>query len=307
MSKLERLLNLMAALLETGRPLSATEIQSRVPGYPESRTAFHRAFERDKEDLREMGVPVQLIPIPGTDPLLEGYRIPKSLYYLPDPGLEPDELAALHLASAVVRLDGITGIEGLWKLGGRPQVVTEAPAAQAVALPTNPDLVPLFSAVVERRPSTFRYHDQDREVEPHRLDFRRGWWYLTAFDRGRDAERSYRVDRIEGPILLGEPGGFERPTASVAPPESAPWEMGEEEPVRVRLIVDADQAIWAVQHLGQEAVEAWREDGSVVVAFDVANRTALRSFVITFLEHAEILEPREIRDDYVAWLEVLAS
>jgi proteasome accessory factor B len=118
--KLERLLNLTAALLETQRPLPAAEIAKRVYGYPEEKSAFRRAFERDKEDLREMGIPIALSEITGSDPPETGYRIPKDEYYLRDPGLEPDELAALHLAASTVRLDGIEGAGGLWKLGGRP-------------------------------------------------------------------------------------------------------------------------------------------------------------------------------------------
>src|SRR3954452_13223276 len=127
--KLERLLNLTAALLETARPLSAAEIAKRVYGYPEEKSAFRRTFERDKDDLREMGIPLVLTEIEGTDPPETGYRIPKDQYYLRDPGLEPDELAALQLAASTVRLDGIEGVGGLWKLGGQPadHVAPDAP------------------------------------------------------------------------------------------------------------------------------------------------------------------------------------
>jgi proteasome accessory factor B len=122
--KLERLLNLTAALLETSKPLTASEVARRVYGYPEEKGAFRRTFERDKDDLREMGIPIELSEIIGTDPPETGYRIPKDQYYLRDPGLEPDELAALHLAASTVRLDGIEGAGGLWKLGGRPAADT---------------------------------------------------------------------------------------------------------------------------------------------------------------------------------------
>src|SRR5687768_71001 len=100
-AKLERLLNLTAALLETPRPLSAQEIRERLGSYPDGRDAFHRAFERDKDDLREMGVPLEVATVPGTDPPVDGYRIPKDRYYLRDPGLDADELAALHLAASI--------------------------------------------------------------------------------------------------------------------------------------------------------------------------------------------------------------
>src|SRR5207302_10496341 len=118
MQRLERLINLVAALLETARPLSAEELHERVPGYPDDRAAFRRAFERDKETLREMGVPVVTeAPDPAT-PAVVGYHVPKDQYYLRDPGLDPDELAAVHLAASAVRLEGARGVEALWKLGG---------------------------------------------------------------------------------------------------------------------------------------------------------------------------------------------
>src|SRR3954468_20677555 len=158
--KLERLLNLTAALLETPRPLSAGEIAQRVYGYPEDKVAFRRAFERDKEDLREMGVPIALTEIAGSDPPETGYRIPKDQYYLRDPGLEADELAALHLAASAVRLDGIEGVGGLWKLGGRPHdITTDEAAPELTPLPVDPRLVVLWDAVAQRKPVDFRYHD----------------------------------------------------------------------------------------------------------------------------------------------------
>ena len=117
-AKLERLLNLTALLLETPRPLSAAEIRHRLGVYPDETDAFRRAFERDKDDLRAMGVPLEIETVPGVVPAVEGYRIPKDRYYLRDPGLTPDELAALRLAASLVQLDGLSAREGLLKLGG---------------------------------------------------------------------------------------------------------------------------------------------------------------------------------------------
>ncbi len=89
--KLERLMNLVAVLLDTMRPLSAEEIREQVQGYQDKDDSYHRALERDKADLREMGVPIVVEPIPGVDPPQDGYRIPREQYYLADPGLDPDE------------------------------------------------------------------------------------------------------------------------------------------------------------------------------------------------------------------------
>ena len=161
--KLERLMNLLATLLETPSLLSADDIRRRVPGYPDDLTAFRRAFERDKDDLRDMGVPVERGEVPGADPPIPGYRVRPDRYYLRDPALDPDELAALHLALDAVRFDGIEGGGALWKLGGRPHgVESSAPAPSTTAdvgasLPSDANLVALFSAVSERRSVRFSY------------------------------------------------------------------------------------------------------------------------------------------------------
>src|SRR4029450_4538136 len=111
-AKLERLLNLTALLLETPRPLSALEIRDRLGGDAGETDACRRAFERDKDDLRAMGVPLEVQDVPGVLPVVDGYRIPKDRYYLRDPGLSAAELAALHVAASVVQIDGVSGREG---------------------------------------------------------------------------------------------------------------------------------------------------------------------------------------------------
>jgi proteasome accessory factor B len=304
--KLERLLNLTMTLLQTPRPLTAAEIRERIAGYPDSDLAFRRAFERDKESLRDMGVPISVEPITHTDPPADGYRIREDDYYLRDPGFEPDELAALHLAASAVRLDSAHGIEGLWKLGGTGEVAPEGVPAlgePVAALPGDPNLGPLFTAVAERRPAHLRYNDLDRTIDPYRLDFQRGRWYLTGFDRDKGEERNFRVDRIEGKVTVGDAKAFERPETAVRGGPAQPWQFGEGEAVTAELLVDRDQAGWVRGHLGEDAVVDERPDGSLVFRVEVNNWPAFRSFVLTFLEHAEILSPPELRQQMVAYLE----
>jgi predicted DNA-binding transcriptional regulator YafY len=302
--KLERLLNLTAALLETAKPLSAAEIAKRVYGYPEEKSAFRRAFERDKEDLREMGIPLVLSEITGSDPPEAGYRIPKDQYYLRDPGLEPDELAALHLAASTVRLDGIEGAGGLWKLGGQPVgPVAAGPGPDVAPIPVDKRLVVLWDAANERKPVTFSYRDAERTVDPYRLDFQRDHWYVSGYDHLREEERNFRVDRIEGEVVAGERHGFERPSTGVPGARVEPWQLGEGEPINARVLVDGQQAAIAVGEAGTDALVEERDDGSVVLEMAVTNIDGFRSFVLGFLEHAEVLGPPELRADIVEWLQ----
>jgi proteasome accessory factor B len=171
----------------------------------------------------------------------------------------------------------------------------------AVRLPADPRLADIFAAVSDRQVLSFDYQGEAREVEPHRLDFRRGRWYITAFDRARQAERNFRLDRIDGPVQRGVPGAFEaRHLESGA---GAAWELGDEPAIDARLLVDAGHAYWAAHHLGDDAPQEPRPDGSVVFTVRVTNRAAFRSFVLGFLEHAEILDPPDLRADLVAWLQ----
>ena len=304
MEKLERLLNLTAALLETPVPLSAGDLRSKVPGYPESTGAFRRAFERDKDDLREMGVPLRVVPVPGTDPPLDGYDIDADEYYLTDPELEPDELAALHLAASAVRIEGAQGQEALWKLGGR---LTEHGVDLIASLPGDPNLAPVFDAVTSRRVIEFDYRGDRRRIDPHRIDYRRGHWYFSGRDHDREADRSFRLDRIEGTVeVTGEVGAFVRTGAEQAGPSTPPWRIGADEELTARLRVDPDQAAWARTTLGEGAVAVEHDDGAVSFELVVTNRDAFRSFVLTFLEHAEIESPAELRDDLIDWLRELA-
>jgi proteasome accessory factor B len=308
--KLERMMNLAAALLSAERPLTAAQIAERVTGYPGDKVAFRKAFERDKADLRELGVPVLVEELGDTYPPEVGYRIDRAEYELPDPGLAPDELAALRLALQAVRVGdgeaGTDGTEALWKLGGVVRGDDDDAVATLASLPADPALVPLFTGVLERRVATFTYGggqgEQERTVDPWRLDNRRGRWYLTGHDHLRGEERNFRLDRIRGDVALGPPGGFERPVVDVEGGPGQPWLYGEGDPVLAELVVDADQARWARQQLGEDVEADEHPDGSVTFVVPVTSWPAFRGFVLSFLDGAELLGPPELRDELVAWL-----
>lgn len=305
MDKLERLLNLTLLLLESPRPITAEEIHAKLDGYPERSDSFHRAFERDKDDLRELGVPIEVVTVPGTDPPVLGYRIPPERYYLPDVDLEPDEVEALQLALAAIRLGELT-IPGIEKLGGT--VVPPAPpTSDAFAeVPATRSLVVLYDATLNRSVVTFSYRGEVREVEPHRLDFSKGRWYLTGHDRSRNGERHFRVDRIDGQVTAGAPASFERPQR-VPEARLEGWDFGEGEPVVAELAVDAV----LVPHLRTVLPPAtrWEErpDGSAIARVEVTNGDAFRGFALGFLDHVEILSPPALREEMVAWLRGVAG
>lgn len=313
MDRLERLVNLVAALLETNRPLSRAEIGERIDGYSSDPEAFRRNFERDKDLLRQMGFPLVTEVPEGGSPEDAGYRIPRELYELPDPGLEEAELAALRLAASAVQMEGDWSealVRALRKLGGAVEAADSAPGGAnpgtgmgAASVPAEAAAAAAFAAVGERRQVRFRYRGEDRLVDPWRLSFHRGHWYLSGLDHGRGEERLFRLDRVEGELTAtGSAGAFARPSVAQASPPP-PWRMGEDEERVARLWVDPEQATWARQALGPATVREERPDGSVVFEVPVTNTGAFHSFVLGYLDHAEILGPPELRAEMVAWLE----
>jgi proteasome accessory factor B len=149
---------------------------------------------------------------------------------------------------------------------------------------------------------TFEYRGESRSVEPWGLAARRGHWYLVGRDLGRDAMRTFRVDRLGDDLSVGAPGAFVVPEtfSPDASLDAEPWQYGEDAPVTARLLVDAGHDADVVER-GDKVVEE-RADGSVVVEFVVVNRSAFRSYVLGLLDHAEILEPDSLRADLLSWI-----
>ncbi len=303
-SKLKRLMNLVTALLHAEWPKTRDELRADLREYyAEDDASFRRQFERDKDELRAMGIPLITGSAPDTDPPVTGYRIDRSRYRGDLPDLTPDELAALHLANNLVRLGDTPSDDPFWRLGGQ----SDKPDVAAVAqLPGEPALRDLMDAIAERRTATFSYHGVERVLEPHRLAFRNGHWHVKGHDRTRGGERQFRVDRFQSEVGRGEPGGFDRPQKTSVVEDRPAWRYGDDEPVTALLAVDPSHVPWVLGHLGEAAVANHREDGSVVIEEVVCNREAFRSFVLTFLEGAEILGPPELRDDLIGWLEGMA-
>ena len=309
--RLERLLRLIAALIDTPRFLSIEELHTRVgiargvdsAGYPENGLATKRAFHRDMNQLAEAGIPVIAGPVPGQERETWGYRIRKQDYSLPEMDFDADELAALHRAATAVRFDGVSGAEALWKLGG---TVGEGTDAELAEVPVHPALVDLFQAVTEQRLAGFDYSGEARSVEPWTLAFDQGQWYVVGHDRTRGEKRTFRVDRIEGDVSLGNPGDFQQPEGTAGWVPLQPWTFGPGAAVTARLKVDADQVVWAIRRLGLDPV-AKEADGAAVFEVVVRNQDAFRSLVLEFMEHAEVLGPAELRADMVAWLEEIVQ
>lgn len=316
MDQLERVTNLLALLLETRVPLTLEQIANELAGqYPDNPVARRAAFERDKALLRGEGVPVEQQVLGGDRAGQTAYWIDRSRFELGDLGLADDERQALQVAVAALHLGATWGDEAMWKLERADQAPAGGLVAVAASLPAHTVLPTLFAAVAEQRVATFDYRGRARRLWPYGLLSRDGFWYVVGHDVDADGLRTYRVDRIErARVRLGEAGAFQRPAgfrpadAFPADPKLLPSAADDVAPVqRALVLVDAPRARAVCGDVGEAAVVERRVDGSVVVSVPCTNPEAFRSWLLGLVEHAEVLEPADVRAEVVDWLRALAG
>lgn len=224
LSPAERLLNLVIALVNTSVSMTKQQVRAGVAGYGDAPSveAFERMFERDKDALRDLGIPIVTVDAGGHSDEV-GYRIDLEAYALPPLDLTPAELGVLSLAAQfwqdkTLRTDISRALTKL-RAAGAGEAAADVVAGLAPRVRAVGDAYgPLLGAIGARRVVQFTYRAastglvEARQVEPWRIAARRGGWYLVGFDRGRQAPRAYRLSRIEGRVrVLGGAGAFELP------------------------------------------------------------------------------------------------
>jgi len=232
--KTERILNLTICLLVSGRFVPKSRIREAVEGYHDlSDGAFERTFERDKDELRALGVPIE---VGSFDPLFDdepGYRILPSEFELPAIDLDPEEAAVVGVAArewqhASMAESTQSALAKLRAAGIEPdtsQLADLQPSVQA----SEPAFEALWNAVITRTRVSFTYRDGAvRTVEPWGMTSRKGRWYVIGWDLDRKAERMFKVSRIsDQPRRVSRAGAYDVPddvdlrrlARSLAPPE----------------------------------------------------------------------------------------
>lgn len=320
-SKPERLLNLVAFLLQSRSAVPFSEIKGRVAGYDDdaSPEALEKRFDRDKAELRALGVPIVYEPLDEHGH--EGYRIPRDRYFLPEIRLTVQEAAALAvvqrhaqeatteplarpLASAVRKVLVDSPLTGAATASITEQhmlgVHTRERNADAA-----PNLEQLTDAVLRRRAVRFRYYsilrdeESPREVEPYGLGWHDRHWYLVGRDRAKADVRVFRVDRIRGRArpVVGPP--FEVPEDfDVAHHVDRPAFLlrrdgprGEGKGERVAVELRPDVAFMARDALRSGWSFRELEDGTGILGFEATDRAAVIRFVARHAERARISSP----------------
>ena len=205
--KTERLINLTMALLATKQYLTKNEIFSKVAGYEGTPETKERMFERDKDDLRALGIEIQVGSHNAYFEDEQGYRILESDYELDIGDLSPTELSYLSLASTMWRnqLFAESGALALVKIDSHSGSALREDFGTSILSLENetPLFAPLWEAITSHRNISFTYRSRKvskRTISPYGLNLWRGSWYLVGLDIDKGEMRVFKVARIASEI-----------------------------------------------------------------------------------------------------------
>ncbi|MEU9675780.1 WYL domain-containing protein [Streptomyces parvus] len=313
-AKAERLMNLALCLLGTRRPLSKRELRGSIEAYLEagSDDSFNRMFERDKDDLRELGLVIETVENLDGD---TGYLARRDSNRLPPITLDAEEAAALGLAAKVwqqARLAGAaSGALQKLRAAGMPEAedAYEVHSALEPRIPVHEAAFePLMLACRDRRPVTFDYRKansaraEQRQVEPWTLECWRGHWYLAGWDRERGAERVFRLSRITGRVR-SRAGAFsaEVPDVVTVRETVESW-AGETatRTARIRLRAGAGYPLRSRATAVRDRGDGWDE-------LEIPYGHGLDAWLVEFGPDVVVEEPADLRADVVDRLRAVAK
>jgi len=298
----KRLLDLVMILLRARTPVTYRDIRAQFAAYQTlNAEAGLRAFERDKADLLELGVPIRYVT-PDEDDSLEdgGYVIDMKRFKMPEVRLTPDEISALVLAASVAhampggaypKIVDLALKKLAFDLPELPDTPTEfprpSPAQVLVHFPerrigVRPELAEIYATIesATRKRVTLTYQAaatgmmSKRDLDPYALVYREGAWLAVGWCHLRQEVRTFRVDRVHEAVMAPRPKSpdFERPTdfdvKSYA--QRSPWTFTSDPPEEVQLALAAEAAEVANEDFGLTAVKRVQGDRTLVT-FDCGN------------------------------------
>ncbi|MBI3227268.1 MAG: YafY family transcriptional regulator [Mycolicibacterium cosmeticum] len=323
-SKVERLMNLVIALLATSSYLTADKIRNSVAGYNESPSdeAFSRMFERDKNELRDLGIPLETGRVSAFDPT-EGYRINRDAYALPPVQLTDDEAAAVAVATQLWQSPELvtatqSAVLKLRAAGVDVDADADIAITSTASLPglrgSEEVLRVLLSAIDSGHAVQFDHRParsepfRTRTVEPWGVVTHRGRWYLVGHDRDRDDIRTFRLSRIGSvPAQVGPAGAVHKPVEvnlrEVVARVVAEIPTGE----RARVWIADGRATALRRQATETRPETFDDRPGEVITVDIGMSDRLAREIASYGSDAVALEPPALREDVVARLRAQAE
>ena len=307
--KSERLVNLTIALLATGRWLTKSEIYKNIDGYSGEPDAKERMFERDKEELRNLGIDIEV----GTfDPLFEdevGYRIRPERYRIQSTEFTAKQLALISSASqswrgAILASKATAGLAKLKALGIESDID---------GIPINPhqlrssdeNLSRIIDTLAIRKTVSFQYRAadnsyEDRAIEPYGVGTKNGFWYVAGNDLQRKATRLFRLDRIISEVReQGKAASYSIPIDF-----SMEQQLAERTRNNVAHLMLRKGKAHALRKYSQvlEASDDWES-----VSYKYTDQDSIIRELLWHRDDVKVVEPHSVRESLNSALESIAS
>lgn len=315
--KSERLLNLLITLLVSRTYVGKARIREVIEDYRTAGDeAFEKMFERDKEELRSLGVPIEVGYVDRAFEDEPGYRVERSAFELPQIDLEPDEAAVVGLAARVWQHAGLaaTTTQALVKLKAdgvgvdraaldvvQPQLSAEEPAFEAFwdATRTRTEVTFDYRTSTSAEPAT-------RRLQPWGVVSYRGRWYAVGHDVDRGEPRMFRLSRVQGTVRTGG-----RQRSYDIPPDTDLRELTQmlapRRPDRTAVLLVREGAGHGLRRHARPADGGDRRAGWDRLEVDFASAETLADEVLEHGADVVVVEPQEVRDEVVARLERVAG
>ena len=307
--KTERLVNLTIALLATKRYLTKSEIFRTVDGYEGTPESKERMFERDKDDLRNLGIEIE---VGSFDPLFEdeaGYRIKPDGYQFQLGEISSQEISLLSLAAEAWRgaaLDGsaLTALRKLHAIGIESDIESIPDLAPHANI-SDKNLQIAISAITARQRITFSYlseelDEQERKIDPYAITSRYGHWYLFGLDTEKKGIRSFRLDRLSGEISLdGKAGAFE-----VVKDFDLKSQSGKSEELSTAILHLRTGRALALRSRAKSSTKKKVVSGWDLVEIGFRDRERFIEEVLWYADDAIVVEPADVRTEIVKRLEL---
>jgi len=314
--KSERLLNLLITLLVSRTYVSKERLRAVIEPYREAGDdAFEKMFERDKEELRSLGIPVEVGYVDRAFEDEPGYRIERSAFELPDIDLTPQEAAVIGLAARVWQHAGLAAAtsDALVKLKAAGVDVDRAAlnVVQPQLTAEEPAFEPLWEATRTRTPVRFGYQGSTatspstRHLQPWGVVSSRSRWYVVGLDTDRGEPRVFRLSRVRGSVETdGEAGCFGVPpgtdlraiTHRLAPPPAD----------RTAEVLARAGAAHGLRRHARASTEVSDREGWERLTVTYGATEAFADEVLGYGADVVVLEPDDVRNSVVRRLTEVA-
>jgi proteasome accessory factor B len=303
-NKSERLLNLLILLLVSRSFVTKDRIRDVIEDYRGQRSdeAFEKMFERDKDELRALGIPIEVGSLDAYFDDEAGYRIKRDAFELPQLELEPDEAAVVGLAARVWQHAGLAEAtsQALLKLKAagvetdravldvvQPRLVADEPAFDA-----------MWAATQSRTQLAFDYRRGDatspsrRHLQPWGVVSARGRWYVVGHDVDRGEPRLFRLSRVSGEVATeGRPGDFVVPAGTDV--RALTRTLQPDRPIGVAVLRARTGAAQDLRRRARSTAPA--DEGWELLEVEFGSLDGMAAEVLASLSAVQVLGPPDLR------------